>query len=219
MKKVVKKKVDNIDPTYRTIMEAVRVLDNTKGIKNFTIENVCQKAGINQETFYKYVDDENDMVSKVLEFERESFKVIFAEYDFEGINAIDILLTVSKEMSRNYKNINPSISFGLKTYYPDLYQEHVQKRIDFIFMKIKINIEKGINQGMYREDLSVELVARLYISRLIDIHNPDFFPPDRFSFPMVFEVMFDSFVRSIAKPEGIAYFEKKIKTVDFDLNS
>lgn len=139
MKKAVKKQVVTIDPVYKTIMEAVRVLDNTKGVKNFTIENVCQKAGINQEIFYKYIDDENDMISKVLDFERESFKVIFDEYDFEGINAIDILLTVSKEMSRNYKNINPSVSFGLKTYFPGLYQEHVQKRIDFIFMKIKID--------------------------------------------------------------------------------
>jgi len=68
---------------------------------------------------------------------------------------------------------------------------------------------------MYREDLSVELVARLYISRLIDIHNPDFFPPARFSFSMLFDVMFESFIRSIAKIEGIKYFEEKIKTLEF----
>jgi hypothetical protein len=42
------------------------------------------------------------------------------------------------------------------------------------------HIEQGIQQGVYRQDLSVELVSRIYISRLIDIHNPDFFRQTNF---------------------------------------
>lgn len=217
MKGAVKKQTVNIDPVFKGIMESVRELAETRGIKNFGFEDICNKVGIDQETLFKYVDSEEDLVIKALDFERESFKKIFDEYDFEGVNAIDILMTVSREMSLNYKNVNPAITFDLKKYYPAIYQDHFQKRIDFIFGKIKINIEKGINQGMYREDLSVELVARLYISRLIDIHNPDFFPPEKYSFSMLFEVMFESFIYSIAKPEGIKYFEDKIKTADFDI--
>ena len=211
-----KNQIVSIDPTYRMIMEAVRDLNTEKGVRGFKFEDICNRINISLETFHKYVSDEFDLVRKVLEFERESFKVIFDEYDFIGINAIDILMTVSKEMSLNFKNLNPSLTFDLKKYYPDIYQDHFQKRINFIFDQIKINITKGINQGMYREDLSIELVARLYISRLIDIHNPDFFPPERFSFSMLFEVMFENFIYSIAKPEGIKYFEEKVKMVDFD---
>lgn len=215
MKDAIKKQTVALDPVYRQIMECVRDLTEKKGVKGFTFDDICREVGITSETLFGYIDNENDLVYKVLEFERESFKVIFDEYDFDGVNAIDILLIVSKEMSLKFKNINPSITFDLKKYYPEIYQDHFQKRVDFIFDKIKINIQKGINQGMYREDLSIELVARLYISRLIDIHNPDFFPPERFSFSMLFEVMFESFIRSIAKLEGLRYFEKKIKTVEF----
>lgn len=216
MKGAVKKHTIEIDPTYKKIMETVRALAWNKGIKNFNFDDICQEVGIDREKLFKYIDSEEDLVRKVLEFERRSFKIIFDEYDFEGVNAIDILMTVSREMSLNFKNLSPSLTFDLKKYYPAIYQEHFQTRIDFIFEKIKINIEKGINQGIYREDLSVELVARLYISRLIDIHNPDFFPPEKYSFSMLFEVMFENFIYSIAKPEGIKYFEDKIKTVDFN---
>jgi AcrR family transcriptional regulator len=215
MKDAIKNQVVPVDPMYRQIMECVRDLSEKNGVRNISFDVICKELGITKETLFGYIENENDLVKKVLEFERESFKVIFDEYNFDGVNSIDILLTVSKEMSRRFKDINPSITFDLKKYYPDIYQEHFQKRIDFIFEKIKRNIEKGINQGMYREDLSVELVARLYISRLIDIHNPDFFPPERFSFSMLFEVMFESFIRSIARPEGIRYFEDKVRTVDF----
>lgn len=215
MNLAVKKQIISIDPTYRMIMESVRDLMKEKGVRGYSLEDIYTRINITKEVFYKYVADETDLVKKVLEFERENFKVIFEEYDFDGVNAIEILMTVSIEMSRNFKNLNPSLTFDLKKYYPEVYQEHFQKRIDFIFNQIKLNITKGINQGMYREDLSIELVARLYISRLIDIHNPDFFPPERFSFSMLFEVMFENFIRSIAKPEGLKYFEDKVKAVDF----
>jgi AcrR family transcriptional regulator len=215
MKNAVKTQTVTIDPLYRKIMECVRDLTEKVGVRNITFERICKELNLPRETLFHYVENENDLVKKVLEFERESFKVIFDEYNFDGVNSIEILLVVSREISMRFKDINPSITFDLKKYYPEIYQEHFQKRIDFIFEKIKRNIEKGINQGMYREDLSVELVARLYISRLIDIHNPDFFPPERFSFPMLFEVMFESFIRSIARPEGIKYFEDMVRTVDF----
>ena len=51
--------------------------------------------------------------------------------------------------------------------------------------KIFFNIQRGIWQGLYRDDVSTELVARRYISRLIDLHNPDNFPPEEFSFLLV----------------------------------
>ncbi len=155
---------------------------------------------------------------KLLELERQKFEDIFARHDFEGWNAIDILLTVSKEVAKNFILVSPAITIHLKVKYPKIYQEHFEKRLEFIFMKIQINITKGINGGMYRDDLSIELLGRLYLSRLIDIHNPDLFPPEKFSFDTLFNVMFQDLIRSIGTPEGIKYFEKKIKSVKFEVD-
>ena len=145
----------------------------------------------------------------MLKFERDSFKVIFDVHNFEGVNAIDILLTVSKEIATKFKNVSPGITLDIKTKYPDVYKRHFKSRMDFIFSKIKINLQKGISQGIYRDDLSIELVARLYMSRLIDLHNPDFFPPEEFSFDTLFDTMFENFIRSIANEDGLKYWEKK----------
>lgn len=197
----------------KQLLSQIRMLALDEGIEKISVKTICDKLNICEEELYKYIEDENDLAAKVLEFERNSFKEIFDEYDFDGMNAIDILLIVSKEMASRYYNLTPAISRSLGQRFPEIYQEHLQKRIDFIFMKIQINLQKGISQGMYRTDLSIELVARLYLSRLIDIHNEDIFPPKQFSFQTLFEVMFDSFVRSIATPEGLNYFENKMKTV------
>ena len=136
--------------------------------------------------------------------------------NFEGVNAIDILLIVSREVGDRFRDVSPSMTFDLKKYYPDIYHKHIDERIDFIFKKIQINLEKGINQGMYRDDLSVELVARLYIRRLIDLHNPEFFPAEKFSFRTLYDVMIDNFIRGIATETGLAYYETKRTKLNFN---
>lgn len=206
-----------INDEFKEILEKTRELSNRYSIRSMTIERVCARLGIGEEVLKKYVSNKAELIEKALEFERENFNVIFEKHNFEGVNAIDILATVSREMSMNFKNISPSLTFELKKFYPTIYRRHFEDRVNFIFGKIKINIEKGINQGMYRPDLSVELIARLYISRLIDLHNPRFFPPEQFSFEMLFDVMFDNFVRSIATPEGMEYYESRKQAFNFNV--
>jgi hypothetical protein len=204
-----------MDDQLKKILSDIRMLALQEGIDNISVKSLCEKLNICEDTFYKHISDENDLVVKVLEFERSRFSEIFDEYDFEDMNAIDILMIVSKEIASRYYDVTPTISVLLKEKYPKIYQEHFQKRMDFIFMKIQINLQKGINQGMYRNDLSIELVSRLYMSRLIDIHNEDIFPSDQFSFSTLFEVMFENFVRSIATPEGLKFFARKKKSLNF----
>jgi TetR/AcrR family transcriptional regulator, cholesterol catabolism regulator len=201
-----------MDEQFRRILTGVREMSLSVGVRKLTLNNICKNLQITRAELNKYVSSEAELVEKVLEFERASFKSIFDEHNFEDVNAIDILLIVSQEMNGRFRDLTPSITFDLKTLYPEIYQHHIEQRIEFIFSKIKINIEKGIRQGMYRQDISIELLARLYISRLIDLHNPVFFPPEKFSFPMLFEVMFENFIRGIANDEGLAYFKKQKKS-------
>lgn len=197
------------------ILHKIRDIALSEGITKITVTDICKKIKITKKELFTCFKNENEVVEKVLELERDSFKVIFDEFNFEGMNAIDILFIVSKEMARKYRHVTPSLTIALKHQYPEIYSDHVVKRIDFIFEKIKINLQKGISQGMYRSDFPIELVGRLYISRLIDLHNPEFFPPEKFSFQTLFEVMFENFVRSIATTEGLEYFELKQKETTF----
>ncbi len=205
-----------MDPTLREIIEKFRdYLFDKNGKAIISLREISRRIGIPRKIILKYVSGEAELVEKVLDFERQRFEEIFKIHDFEGVNAIDILLIVSKEMAEKFIDISPSVTFVLKNHFPDIYQRHFNMRRDFIYEKIQINLSKGISQGMYRDDLSIELIARLYLSRLIDLHNPDFFPAEKFSFETIFNTMFENFIRSIAKPEGLAYYEKEKKNFKF----
>jgi AcrR family transcriptional regulator len=197
------------------ILEKVRELFFKYGVRSVSMDDICRETGISKKKLYQWISSKNELVAKLLELERRSFEIIFENHNFDGVNSIDILLTVSKEVGERFWDVSPSMTFDLKKYYPDIYHKHIDERIEFVYEKMYRNIQKGITQGMYRDDLSVELVTRLYIRRLIDIHNPEFFPAEKFSFQTLFEVMFDNFIRGIANPAGIAYYETQKQKVNF----
>ncbi len=204
-----------MDKSLVDILERVRELFFKYGVRSVSIEDICRDLGFSKKKLYQHVASKNELVTKLLELERQNFEIIFDRNNFDGINAIDILLTVSREIGERFWDISPSMTFDLKKYYPDVYHKHIEERIEFISQKIQINIQKGISQGMYRDDLSIELVARLYIRRLIDLHNPEFFPAEKFSFLTLFDTMFDNFIRGISNEKGIAHYEKQMCNVNF----
>lgn len=193
------------------ILKIVRTILIKEGVKSLNLKSVSDKSGLSIDELNEYFKDDKELITKLLEFERHAFIEIFQENDFEGVNAIDIMMFVGKELSDKYDYVTPSYSSDIKKHFPAIYEEHFQSRTDFIFDKIRINLNKGISQGMYRSDLSIELISRLYISRLWDIHNEDFFPPEKFSFDTLYEFMFNNLIRSIATQEGLEYYTNKIK--------
>ena len=205
-----------MESTLTNVLERVRELFFKYGVRSVSMDDICRDLGLSKKKLYQLFSSKNELVEKLLELERQNFEIIFDTYSFEGVNAIDILLTVSKEVGERFRDVSPSMTFDLKKYYPDIYHTHIEERIDFINKKIQINLEKGVNQGVYRDDLSIELVARIYIRRLIDLHNPEFFPADKFSFQTLFEAMFDNFIRGIANQKGIEYYEKQKRKVNFN---
>jgi len=202
------------DPKLPLVEEVRKILSGYTS-DEFTFQNIAHDLNKPKEVLVEAFGTESVLVEEILNFEQQNLENIFSEADFTDINAIDGLLHVSKEISNKLVNIIPCITFDLRLKFPEVRQSFVEKRINFVDSKIKGNFEDGMAQGMYRPDLSPELISRIYISRLIDMHNPDLFPNQTISFSVLFDVMFDTFIRGICTVEGKDHYEKKIKCMNF----
>lgn len=178
------------------------------GLKNASIEE-AEKKGINvQEILLKYGSISN-LVEQLLAHERASFEQIFLENDFEDMNAIDILLIVSQEIGNKFHYLSPGTTLGLKKQFPQIYAKHIEQRLVYIYDKIKINIEKGIEQNVYKQDISIEMMARLYVSKLNEMHDPEIYPASEFTFSTVFSRLIKDFIYANANEEGIQYYKQR----------
>jgi len=201
--------------TNLSLVEDIRKVVAGYKSGELTFKKLSEDINLSTELLIEEFKSEAGLVEEILDYEQNKLEEIFLGLDFTDENAIDSLLRVSKEVSKNFNKILPCITFDLREDFPEARQQFVEKRIQFVNTKIKSNFEEGMIQGMYRPDLSAELISRLYISRLLDIHNPAFFPNETISFSILFDVMFETFVLGVCTEEGKIYYQKKIKSMKF----
>lgn len=193
----------------RILTECLRLFKKY-GLKSISMDDIARELGKSKKTLYQFVSNKTELIEQMLNLMVEKGNYASLREGLEKLNAIDFLLEVSRRVSAEIKDMNPSNMFDLQKFYPELYHDFVSKKRDLIFKQIKENFERGISEGLYRNDLDTELVARLYIKKLIDMHDPDFLSSVDFSVEKVFSVMFDNHIRGIANAEGLAYYEKQM---------
>ena len=199
------------------LVETIRSIAGHNGVNQATLDRLKKNPVVPNQLLDKYFKSDRQLAETLLIEEQEQFEKIFKEYNFENDNAIDILFTVSKEIADNFYKYSPALTQHFRELYPDIYNQYLNNRIEFIYDKIQINLKKGIWQRLYRNDLSIELIARRYISRLIDLYNPENFPPEQLSFNTLFHQMIENFVKSIATEKGMKYWCQKKEIFGFQV--
>jgi len=204
----------------KKILEKVSELYIKYGIKSVTMDDVASHLSISKKTLYKYVSDKDDLVGKVIDIQIEALR---SEMDCKcnnGLNAIEELLIVSKMINYKMKNMNPGTVYDLKKYYPEHYARLLNARREKMHSNIINNIRKGKEEGLYRNDLDENIIAKLQISRIENIIDSDFFSVEEFTSTKFFQEIFVYHIRGIANQMGIDFLENKLQNFDIeDINN
>jgi AcrR family transcriptional regulator len=197
------------DLKFQEILEKTSELFLEFGIRNLNMDDISRSLGISKKTLYQYVKSKEDLIEKLFYYDEVKKDKEMARILAKDLNAIETLVQVSIMVFEEMSRFNPKLTFELKKYYEPLFQQFMVRKQNLIFALISRNIEKGITQGLYRNDINIELVAGLYVRNLVMMHNKDFCMVENITFEQLFEVMFENHIRAISTPEGIAYFEKR----------
>ena len=197
------------DPKFIELMEKIVAMFFEFGIRNLNMDDISRNLGISKKTLYQYFKSKEDLVEKLFEYDELKWNKEFTKVDINANNAIEILLIASLMVFNEMQQLNPKLKFELKKYYEPVFTKFLVRKQNHIYTQISQNLRKGIEEGLYRKDVNIELMAGLYVKYLVDSHNQDFCFAENITFEQIFEVMFESHIRAIATPEGIAYFEKR----------
>ncbi len=191
------------------LVKTIRNIALEDGVDSITIDKLEVNPSIEKAILKRYFTDDEQVAKGIFENEQQAFERIFNDEHFESNNSIDMLLAVSRLIAKNFSYLTPSLYHHYQKKYPDIFRGYFNSRANSVFNRIRENLTNGMQQGYYRNDLSVELVARGYISRLIDLYDPANFPAEEFSFDTFFNQMFETFVLSIVTEKGKRYWETK----------
>lgn len=181
------------------------------GVKSMTMDDVSRHLAISKKTLYQYVSDKNDLVLKSMSRIIEHEKALAQHLCDTHENAIDMLFALSKDIASKYNQMHPSINYDLQKYHPDAWNMFHEFQTKFVTDCIQQNIERGIKQGLYRDNLDPFLIAHFYSSKLHMCSDGDLFPPERYSFSKIHLEMMRYHIRGIANEKGLEYLKKKVK--------
>ena len=203
------KEFEQYDEKLVSILEKSTELFGEYGVRNLNMDEISKGIGISKKTLYQFVCSKEDLLEKVFHHEENKWLQLSSKIKVEDLNAVDVLLQASLLVSEEFQKINPKIKFELKKYYKPVFDKFLSRRLEFISFYINNNLKKGMEEGLYRSDLNVELVARMYVNNLVDLQEKDYCSVEDCSFEQVFKTFFENHIRAISSPEGIAYFEKR----------
>ncbi len=162
------------------IIQVSKELFMQYGIRSVSMDDVCRKLGISKKTLYGQIETKSDLVEcAVLAHEAKQcmdMDLIVSE----TTDALEAMVNIGNYIIRLIRKIKPGVIYDLQKYYRKIYEVWDRSHSKYIHNIIVHNLNTGIQQGYYRADLNIEIIARLYVGKSNAIINEEIFPPGEF---------------------------------------
>jgi AcrR family transcriptional regulator len=188
--------------TDNRILSAAEVLFCRFGIKGVTMDDIARQLGMSKKTLYKEFEDKNAMIVALVDSSIRAHHENTLYFEKTSQNAVDEILQLMRYMGSIFGSVNPNVFYDMQRYHPEAWQHFRMFREQQILQYIIRNLEKGREQGLYRADINIKILAVLRMEQLELALNPAVFPPERFNISEVNVQLLDHFLHGICTLKG-----------------
>lgn len=184
------------------ILEKATEMFLNLGFKSVTMDDLAHEIGISKKTIYSHYANKTSLVeactSSLFCFITEGIDAICSL----DKNPIEELYSIKKFVMVHLKNEKSSPQYQLQKYYPKIFESMKHKEFKITQECVVDNIKKGIQQGIYRENLNINFVSRIYFSGVNSIKDIRLFPTNQFPIITLMDEYLEYHLRGIVTPKG-----------------
>jgi len=186
------------------------------GFKSVTMDDLANDLGISKKTIYKYFKNKHDLVEQTVTHVHETCMHAINGVCNIGFNAIHENFEVKKVFKDLLKSNDDSPMYQLKKYYPKIHEKVMSKEFLMFQDCISTNVEKGIEEGLYRKDINISVVTRLYFALVMAVHEKNLFTYNKNTINKLEIDILEYHTRAIATDKGIMELEKHLKELNIN---
>ncbi len=146
------------------------------GIKSISMDDIAREMGVSKKTIYVEVSNKEELIQLVMEDEYQEDMRTLAKNREEAVDAMDEFLRNSRYFIRQMRAMSPATLRDLKKYYPVIWKGLVQNHHLEFSKSLAANLERGLEEGIYRDDLDPLVIARFYSSMMMSVIDTNVFP-------------------------------------------
>ncbi len=172
------------------------------------MDDIASELGISKKTIYQHYPDKNTLVTQVvatfINQDKEKFKLV--ESNFSGI--LERMVAYFDSIKIFLKDINPKLLFEIEKYHPEAYKIFREYKETFLFQKLVNDLNEGIQTGIFRKNIPILEIAKIRLTEVELIFNPDFNEGSELTWIELHETFQEYFIHGIATEKGLEKYRE-----------
>lgn len=205
-----------MEPQERIVSKA-HELFMRYGIRSVSMDEVANHLGMSKKTIYQFYADKDALVEDVINIEVDEKQCTCNMHRQRSDNAIHEIFMATDMLLELLTDMNPALIFDLEKYHPSAFKKYNEHKNTFLYTLIKENIEWGKREGLYREELMSDIIARFRLASVFLVFNPENFPNSKHSVATLVTEITDNFLYGLVSPKGVKliqkYKQQRLKTI------
>ncbi|MGB6153596.1 MAG: TetR/AcrR family transcriptional regulator [Pricia sp.] len=172
------------------------------GFKSVTMDDLANEIGISKKTIYSHFRNKTKLVEETTSSLFSTISTGIEQIRGLNKNPIAELYEIKKFVMIHLKNEKSSPQHQLQKYYPRIYETMHSRQFDIMQECIEDNLRRGVEQGIYRDNLQIDFISRIYFSGVTSIKNQKLFPMHAFPVSSLMDDYLEYHLRGIVTPKG-----------------
>lgn len=184
------------------ILDGARELFFSYGIRSISMDDIARHLGMSKKTVYQNFKHKDEIVNTLLTASLKINDERLKQLEKDSKDAVQEIILIMKHISEMFSRINPNLFYDMQKYYPEAWKRFQEFKQQSMIKMVETNLEQGIQEGYFRNDINVKILAKMRIEQVEMAMNPMTFPPDKFNIAEVQLTMLDHFLHGITTLKG-----------------
>jgi AcrR family transcriptional regulator len=180
------------------------------GVRSVTMEDIAKRLGISKKTIYQHFTDKEAIIYQVVQDKISQDQSEVSCMAVDAANPVEEILQVLEIMRKHADKASPNLLIDIQRHYPQAFGLYRQHKEGYIMRYILENIQKGVEQGIYRADMNPTILARIRVEQIELAFNNDIFPTDKYGMLEIQYEMMHHFVRGMLTEQGFTIYNQYV---------
>ncbi|QHL88551.1 TetR family transcriptional regulator [Nibribacter ruber] len=184
------------------ILQEALLLFFQRGIKAVSMDDVATHLGVSKKTIYKWFANKDELVYEGMNQHINGMENTCCQALDTANNAMEAMFQVVEMVRGLMRQVHPTIFYDLQKYHPEAWKLWIEHKNNFFLKHTKEHLQRGIKEKLFREDIDVEIVARLRLAEVEISFNSDIYPATQFDLQKVQIALLEHFILGLATIKG-----------------
>jgi TetR/AcrR family transcriptional regulator, cholesterol catabolism regulator len=156
------------------ILQKARELYLRYSVRSVTMDDIAEQTGVSKKTIYQFFADKDELVEAVFLAEVQESEACCDVDRANSANAIEEVFKAMEMVERMFRSMNPAVLYDTQKYHPTAYRHFEKHKNEYLQTVISDNLQRGMAEGLYREDLHVDIMTRFRVESMLLPFSPAF---------------------------------------------